>query len=170
MPALFFNYSYSKNSFSMALAMISSNDLNFFGTVKDKDGIIWAGLNYGLCRLDRKNKTYNIINLNSQLAKLNRFVEAIYCDDENNIWTAFGNGLYKVDKQTNTIKPVLETLFPNKRNHIVRIVKYNKDELILCTWQGLIIYNTVTGKATTVSEVEINGEKQKFESTQLFLH
>ncbi len=163
-----FNYSYSKNSFSMASAMISSNDLNFFGTVKDKDGIIWAGLNYGLCRLDRKNKTYDIINLNSQLAKLNRFVEAIYCDDENNIWTAFGNGLYKVDKKTNTIKPVLEPLSSNKRNHIVRIVKYNKDELILCTWQGIIIYNTVTGKSTTISEVEINGEKQKFESPSCF--
>jgi signal transduction histidine kinase/ligand-binding sensor domain-containing protein len=163
-----FNYSYSKNSFSMASAMISSNDLNFFGTVKDKDGIIWAGLNYGLCRLDRKNKTYNIINLNSQLAKLNRFVEAIYCDDENNIWTAFGNGLYKLDKKTGTIKPVLEPLSPNKRNHIVRIVKYTKDELILCTWQGLVIYNTVSGKSTTISEVEINGEKQKFESPSCF--
>ena len=102
-----FNYSYSKNSFSMASAMLSSNDLNFFGIVKDKDGIIWAGLNYGLCKLDRQNKTFTILNQNSQLLKLNRFIEAIYCDDENNIWTAYGNGLYKVDKKTNTLQTIL---------------------------------------------------------------
>ncbi|HWY10785.1 MAG TPA: two-component regulator propeller domain-containing protein [Bacteroidia bacterium] len=163
-----FNYSYSKNSFTMASAMLSNNDLNFFATVKDKDGIIWAGLNYGLCKLDRQNKTFTVLNLNSQLLKLNRFIEALYCDDENNIWTAYGNGLYKVDKKTNTLKTILEPLSPNKRNHVVRIVKYTKDELILCTWQGLVIYNTVTGKANTISEIEINGEKQKIESPSCF--
>jgi signal transduction histidine kinase/ligand-binding sensor domain-containing protein len=163
-----FNYSYSKNSFSMASSMLSNNDLNFFATVKDKDGIIWAGLNYGLCKLDRKNKTYSVIDLSSQLLKSNRFIEALYCDEENTIWTAFGNALYKVDKTSNTLKTVLEPLAANKRNHIVRIVRYTKDELILCTWQGIVIYNTVTGKANTISEVEINGEKQKFESPSCF--
>ena len=163
-----FNYSYSKNSFSMASAMLSNNDLNFFATVKDKDGIIWAGINYGLGRLDRKNKTFNIIDLSSHLLKSNRFIEALYCDDNNNIWTAFGNTLYKVDKKTNTLKTILDPLSSNKRNHIVRIVKYTKDELILCTWQGIVIYNTVTGIAKTISEIEVNNEKQKIESPSCF--
>jgi len=163
-----FNYSYSKNSFSMASAMISNNDLNFFGTVKDKDGILWAGLNYGLCKLDRKNKTYSVIGPNPQLLKTNRFIEAIYCDDENNIWTAFGNALYKVDKKSNSLVTVLDPLSQNKRNHIVRIIKYTKEELILCTWQGIVVYNTLSGKTKTITEAEINGEKLKFESPSCF--
>lgn len=163
-----FNYSYSKNSFSMASSMLSSNELNFFATVKDKDGIIWAGLNYGLCRLDRSNKTYNIIDLNSQLLKLNRFIEGLYCDDDNNVWTAFGNALYKVDKKNNTLKTMVEALSPNKRNHIVRILKYSNDELILCSSQGIIIYNKINGSLKTISEVEINDEKIKIESPSCF--
>lgn len=163
-----FNYSYSKNSFSMASSMLSNNDLNFFATVKDKEGVLWAGLNYGLCRLDRKNKTYTIIGPNAQLLKTNRFIEALYCDDDNNIWTAFGNALYKVDKKSNTLQTVLDPLTTNKRNHVVRIVKYTKDELILCTWQGIVVYNTKTGKANIISEAEINGEKLKFESPSCF--
>lgn len=163
-----FNYSYSKNSFSMASAMLSSNDLNFFGTVKDKDGIIWAGLNYGLGKLDRKNKTFNTIGPNAQLVKTNRFIEAIYCDDNNDIWTAFGNTLYKVDKKSNSLISVLDPLSSNKRNHVVRIVKYTKDEMILCTWQGITVYNTVTGKTKTITEVEIKGEKLKIESPSCF--
>lgn len=163
-----FNYSYSKNSFSMASSLLSNNDLNFFATVKDKDGVLWAGLNYGLVKLDRKNKTYNVIGPNSQLLKTNRFVEALYCDDDNTIWTAFGNALYKIDKKSNTLQTVLEPLSPNKRNHVVRIVKYTKEELILCTWQGIVVYNTTNGKTRTISEAEINGEKLKFESPSCF--
>ncbi len=163
-----FNYSYSKNSFSMASSMISNTDLNFFGTVKDKEGILWAGLNYGLCKLDRKNKTYNLIGTNAQLLKTNRFVEALYCDDDNNIWTAFGNALYKVDKKSNTLITVLDPLSPNKRNHVVRIVRYTKDEMILCTWQGIVVYNTTNGKTKTISEAGINGEKLKIESPSCF--
>lgn len=159
-----FNYSYSKNSFSMASAMLSSPDHNFFATVKDKDGIIWTGLDYGLARLDRTSKTYTVINIGPQLAKLNRFVEALYCDDDNTIWVAVVNTLYKIDKKTNSLITVLEPLSLNKRNHVVRIIKYTNDEMILCTWQGLIIYNKKTGKTETITELDINGEKLKIEN------
>lgn len=163
-----FNYSYSKNSFSMASSLLSSNDLNFFATVKDKDGVLWSGLNYGLCKLDRKNKTYSIIGPNAQLLKTNRFIEALYCDDDNTIWTAFGNSLYKIDRASNSLQTVIEALSQNKRNHVVRIVKYTKEELILCTWQGIVVYNILNGKTTTITEADINGEKLKFESPSCF--
>ncbi|MBK7668473.1 MAG: hypothetical protein IPJ32_14730 [Sphingobacteriaceae bacterium] len=157
-----FNYSYSKNSFSMASAMISSNDLNFFGTVKDKDGIIWAGLNYGLCRLDRKNKTYNIINLNSQLAKLNRFVEAIYCDDENNIWTAFGNGLYKVTNvnkfYSNNVADTNSLVF----NRVMDVNETTKGEIIVATTKGLSILKNPEGKSSFKNYYFVKGLSNTF--------
>jgi signal transduction histidine kinase/ligand-binding sensor domain-containing protein len=163
-----FNYSYSKNSFSMASFMFGTTDNNFFGMTKDKDGIIWSGWNYGLCKIDRKNKTNIIINVNSQLLRLNRFIEAVYCDDDNEIWTAFGNTLYKVDRKTNALVTVIEPLSQNKRNHVVRIVRFSPEEMILCTWQGLVIYNKNTKQIRNINELDVNGENVKIESPSCF--
>lgn len=163
-----FNYSYSKNSFQLASSLLNSNEPNYFGIVKDKDGIIWSGFNYGILKLDRKNKSFNIINLSPQLSKLQRFIEAIYCDDNNTVWTGYGNGLYKIDKKNNSLIPVMESLFPGKRNHVFRIVKYSDKEILLCCTQGIVIYNTLNGATEYRNEVEVNGEKRKIESSNSF--
>lgn len=163
-----FSYSYSKNSFQLASSLLNSNEPNYFGIVKDKDGIIWSGFNYGILKLDRKNKSFYNINLSSQLSKLQRFIEAIYCDDDNNIWTGFANGLYKIDKKNNTLITVIEPLFPGKRNHVFRILKYSRNEILLCCTQGIVIYNTLNSAIEYRSEALVDGEKRKIEASNSF--
>lgn len=163
-----FNYSYSKNSFDLASSILNSNEPNYFGIVKDKDGIIWSGFNFGILKLDRKNKSFHYINLSSHLNKLQRFIEAIYCDDENTIWTGFGNGLFKINKRNNTLIPVIENIYPGKRNHVFRILKYSPTEILLCNTQGILIYNIKNSAVEYRNEVEINGEKQKIEGSNSF--
>ena len=163
-----FNYSYSKNSFDLASSILKSSEPNYFGIVKDKDGVIWCGFNYSILKLDRKNKTYNYINLGAQLSKLQRFIEAIYCDEENTIWTGFGNALYKIDKAKNILIPVLENIYPGKRNHVFRILKLNDSEILLCNTQGILIYNVKNGAIEHRTEVEVNGEKIKIEGSNSF--
>lgn len=163
-----FNYSFSKNSFDLASSLLNSNEPNYFGIVKDKDGVIWSGFNYGILRLDRKNKSFHVIDLSSQLAKVQRFIEAIYCDDENTVWTGFGNGLYKIDKRNNTLIPVIENIYPGKRNHVFRILKYSDSEILLCNTQGVLIYNIKNGATEFRNEVEVKGEKIKIEGSNSF--
>lgn len=163
-----FNYSYSKNSFDLASSILKSSEPNYFGIVKDKDGVIWSGFNYGILKLDRKNKSFYLINLTSQLNKIQRFIEAIYCDDENTVWTGFGNALYKIDKKNNTLIPVLENIYPGKRNQVFRILKYSDSEILLCNTLGVLIYNIKNGATEYRNEVDINGEKVKIEGSNSF--
>jgi len=163
-----FNYSYSKNSFDLASSLLNSSEPNYFGIAKDKDGIIWSGFNYGILKLDRKNKSFHLINLTAQLSKIQRFIEAIYCDDENNLWTGFGNSLYKIDKKNNTLIPVLENIYPGKRNQVFRILKYSESEILLCNTQGILIYNIKNGATEFRNEVDVNGEKMKIEGSNSF--
>ncbi|MBN8694861.1 MAG: hypothetical protein J0L69_16830 [Bacteroidetes bacterium] len=163
-----FNYSYSKNSFDLASSILKSNEPNYFGIVKDKDGVIWSGFNYGILKLDRKNKSFYLINLTGQLSKIQRFIEAIYCDDENTVWTGFGNSLYKIDKKNNTLIPVLENIYPGKRNQVFRILKYSDSEILLCNTQGVLIYNIKNGATEYRNEADVNGEKVKIEGSNSF--
>jgi len=163
-----FNYSYSKNSFDLASSILNSNDPNYFGIVKDKDGIIWSGFNYGILKLDRKEKKFLYINLSAQLSKLQRFIEAIYCDEENTIWTGFGNALYKVDKRNNTLIPVIDQIYPGKRTHVFRILKYSDNEILICSTQGILIYNIKNGTKDYRNEIEIDGQLQKIEGSNSF--
>ncbi len=163
-----FNYSYSKNSFDLASSLLNSNEPNYFGIVKDKDGVIWSGFNYGILRIDRKNKSFNVIDLTSQLGKVQRFIEAIYCDDENTVWTGFGNGLYKIDKRNNSLITIIENIYPGKRNHVFRILKYSTSEILLCNTQGVLIYNIKNGATEYRNEIEVNGEKVKIEGSNSF--
>src|SRR5205085_9675719 len=64
-----FNYSYSKNSFALASSILDNNAANFFAITKDNDGIICAGINYNLCKIDRKQKKYSYIEIGNNPTK-----------------------------------------------------------------------------------------------------
>lgn len=163
-----FSYSYSKNSFDLASAILNSNEPNYFGIVKDNEGIVWSGFNYGILKLDRQNKSFFYINLSGQLSKLQRFIEAIYCDEENTIWTGFGNALYKIDRKNNTLITVIDQIYPGKRNHVSKILKYSDNEIAISCTQGLFIYNIKNGAREYRNEIEINGQLQKIEGANSF--
>jgi signal transduction histidine kinase/ligand-binding sensor domain-containing protein len=159
-----FNYSYSKNSFSLPSSILDNNATNFFAITKDKDGVIWAGVNYNLCKIDRKNKSYSYIDISPLLNKMpRRWIEGICCDNDNTIWIGFGNSLYKIDRRTNQPVTVVDALVPGKRNHVSKLVELNKDELVLGTWQGLIIFNKKTNKTKHITDADIKGVREKLE-------
>lgn len=160
-----FNYNYSKNSFSLPSSLLNKVDPNFYGIVKDKDGIIWSGMNFGLCKINRTAKKADYIDLRAEISKANRPIEALCCDESNTVWAGLGNSLYKIDKVQNKLVPVVESLVSNgKRNHILKIVELNKDELLIGCWQGLIIYNHTTGTTNLQNEIKLNDVSQKLQS------
>ena len=165
-----FNYSYSKNSFSIPTSFVSTSDPNFFGITKDLDGVIWAGFNSGILRIDRNKKEHQIIDIEEELRKLNRPIEAICTDNENNVWTAYGNGLYLVDKKNKLLIPKVKPLVPNKANHVSRIVALNKEELLLTTSRGLVLYNKSTNTSTLISSIDVKGKKVSIENINSFLN
>jgi len=164
-----FNYSYSKNSFSIPTSSVNTSDLNFFGLTKDKDGVIWAGFNSGILKVDRLNKTHHTINLNDFLNKTNRPIEAICCDNDNTVWTAFGNTLYKVDKSNNTLIPAYGPLVAGRTNNVSRIAVLNNEELLLCTSRGIIVYNKKSGKVQLTNSLNIKGQNVTLENTSAFM-
>ena len=164
-----FNYSYSKNSFSIPTSFVSTSDPNFFGITKDKDDVIWAGFNSGILRIDRNKKEHQIIDIEEELRKLNRPIEALCTDSENNVWTAYGNGLYLVDKKNKTLITKIKPLVPNKANHVSRIVQLNNEELLLTTSRGIIIYNLKANTTKLINTIDVKGKKVSIENINSFL-
>ena len=160
-----FNYSYSKNSFSLPSSTLDKVDPNFYGIVKDKDGVIWSGMNFGLCKINSATKKADYIDLRDEILKAQRPIEALCCDENNTVWAGLGNSLYKIDKVKNKLELIADALVSNgKRNHVLKIVELNKNELLIGCWQGLIIYNQNTGATTLQSEIKLDDVSQKFQS------
>ncbi len=162
-----FNFSYSKNSFSIPTSFVNTADANFFGVVKDKGGIIWGGFNAGVLKIDRASKQSEIISLNDFLPK-KRPVEAISCDGENNVWIGYGNSLYLIDKIKNTLIIKVAQLTTDKTNVVFKIAILNNSELLLCTSKGIIIYNKQNSSSRIINFLIINNQKIVLENTSSF--
>ncbi|MBK9285451.1 MAG: hypothetical protein IPM51_14200 [Sphingobacteriaceae bacterium] len=164
-----FNYSYSKNSFSIPTSFVNTSDPNFFGITKDKDGIIWAGYNSGILKLNREKKAYSLISLSEPLKRLNRPVEALCTDKENRVWFGYGNSLYLMDKQNNIYIQKIEQLIPGKNNQVSKISVLNENELLICTAKGLVKYNIKSNETKITDEVIVADNPVKIENVISFL-
>lgn len=164
-----FNYSYSKNSFSIPTSFVNSSDPNYFGITKDKDGVIWAGYSSGILSLDRNQKSYSFIGLSDPLKRLNRPVEAICTDESNNVWFGYGNSLYLIDKKSKIYIQKVAQLINTKGNQVSKIVPLNKEELLVCTSRGLVKYNINTNETQQISEMIIADKTVKIENVSSFL-
>lgn len=163
-----FNYSYSKNSFSIPTSFVNTPDPNFFGIAKDKNDIIWAGFNSGILKLDVARKTFQTIDLKEQLGKTGRPVQAICCDAENNVWTAFGNSLFLIDKRTGSLLTKVHPLVPDKPNNVAKISELNSEDLLLCTSRGLVVYNRKTNATHLINTITVKGQKLPLENVESF--
>ena len=164
-----FNFSYSKNSFSIPTSFVSSSDPNYFGITKDKDGIIWAGYSSGILCLNRELKSYSFIGLSDPLRRINRPVEAICTDENNNVWFGYGNSLYLIDKKSKIYIQKVPELISSKGNQVSKIIPLNKEELLICTSRGLVQYNTRTNDVKQISEMIIADKSVKIENVSSFL-
>ncbi len=164
-----FNFSYSKNSFSIPSSFVNTADANFFGIVKDKDGIIWAGYNAGILKINEAKKAQQIIDLSDFSPNNNRPVLAMCADEENNVWIAYGNNLYLIDKTKNTLITKVSALVPGKPNQSSKIVELNKTELLICTTRGIVVYNKQSNSVKLINSINVNGQKTVLENTESFL-
>ncbi len=156
-----FSYSYTKNSFQLISAFIPEENMNFFGVVKDHDGIIWTGTNTRVYKIDRKTNTTAFIDVSNYVQLSARPFEAMFCDEQNDIWMGNGNYLFKVDKKNNRLITQHEHLSDEPKNTVLRICALNTNELLLATWQGLVIYNKITGETTHITELTVKGKPLK---------
>jgi signal transduction histidine kinase/ligand-binding sensor domain-containing protein len=164
-----FNYSYSKNSFSIPTSFVNNADQNFFGVVKDYSGIIWAGFTSGILKIDRNAKTQQVIDLNGLLKRTNRPVEAICVDSINQVWTAFGNTLYLIDRKKNVLIPKAFPLVPDKPNNVSRIVELNSQTLLLCTARGAVVYDKKNESWGLLEFQTAENKKESIENISAFL-
>jgi ligand-binding sensor domain-containing protein/signal transduction histidine kinase len=163
-----FNYSYSKNSFSIPTSFVNNSDLNFFGVAKDYSGIIWAGFTSGILKIDKNAKTHQIIDLNGLLKRTNRPVEAICVDSTNQVWTAFGNTLYLIDRKKNVLVPKAFPLVPDKANNVSRIVELNAHALLLCTARGIVLYDKKNNSWALATFLTSENKRESIENISAF--
>ncbi len=164
-----FNFSYSKNSFSMPTSFVNTSDQNFFAIVKDNNNIIWAGYNAGILKIDESKKTHQIIDFSSFYPKSNRPVTAMCSDGEDNIWTAFGNSIYLIDKVKSTLILKINQMVPQISNQSFKMVVLNKEELLVCTARGIVIYNKQKNTTTLINSILVNNQNISLENTESFL-
>ncbi len=130
-------YSYPRNSFTLHSEPLERG-VNFFGTVKDSRNIIYSGTNSGLHILEPgKAPVYIHIPVENLFAQ--RPVESIYRDSKDRIWLGVSKHLYKVEN--NKLKIVKGNIMKSPRTHIMDMIEYNEDALLIATNIGLVIYD-----------------------------
>lgn len=132
------SYSYSKNSFTLYSSGISES-ANFFGTVKDKSGTIYSSTNTGLYIIEPSKKPVFLTIPQEGDGMMDRPIESIYCDDNNNVWLGTGNTLSMIkDKKIISVK---EKVFDAKNPHIMKIASYDDSTLFIGTSHGPVLYS-----------------------------
>ncbi|NME70923.1 ligand-binding sensor domain-containing protein [Flammeovirga aprica] len=121
---------------------ISNNDTRKI--YRDIKGDIWIGTFNGLNRYDKENNTFKQIHFtsnNNQNTNINNAIISIAEDDKLNLWIGtFGNGLWKLDRQTDSLYPSsVNNKLPNKV--IYSIENDSHGALWLSTNQGITSYN-----------------------------
>ncbi len=123
-----------------------SGSANVFLVHQDSDLGMWFWTLDGLYYKKRGNDRYTRINLPiSRLEVLNAITE----DEKKNIWLSTSNGLYCYSLITNKIDHVyfeIKGIDSKTLNIITSAKRLNSNELILCTFKGIVIYNINTKK------------------------
>ncbi|MBD0401305.1 two-component regulator propeller domain-containing protein [Flammeovirga sp. EKP202] len=124
------------------VSSISNNDTRKI--YRDIKGDIWIGTFNGLNRYDKETNTFKQIHFKSrknQNININNAIISIAEDDKLNLWIGtFGNGLWKLDRQTDSLyASSINAQLPNKV--IYAIENDSHGALWLSTNQGIASYN-----------------------------
>jgi signal transduction histidine kinase/ligand-binding sensor domain-containing protein len=68
----------------------------------DLSGAVWAGTNYGLCRLDQANHTFACYSTRDGLSA--NAIEGILEDERGNLWLSTSDGLSRFDPRLGTVR------------------------------------------------------------------
>jgi signal transduction histidine kinase/DNA-binding response OmpR family regulator/ligand-binding sensor domain-containing protein len=124
-------------------------------SLKDKDGFIWFGTWYGLCRFDGvKFRTYDRMGVNSTVIpprKIQRIVE----DRNGQIWVkTIDRKLYVFNKETETFHAVFDDMKNYSENiQVVKLQKNSEGDILLLTKDKNLLLAQTDSKGTVSMKV-----------------
>lgn len=150
-----FCYNYNKNIFNFLSAEAGIPEKNFFAITKDEDKDIWIVSVENLYCVDDETKSWRSIRIKEISEEVDRPIECIYCDKNNNIWFGLGNALYKINKTKFKIEKIIPSLFDSKINQVFKILQVSDEDILLVTSEGITEFNTATSTFKSISELKI---------------
>jgi PAS domain S-box-containing protein len=128
---------------------------------EDNDGYIWVGTSGGLNKINPENeKIIQFTNKTDKHFLSNNNIRSLFFDSKNNIlWVGTLNGLTKLSlKDYSSKKYIVSDRVINKygRNTINSITDSGTGLLYLATGEGLVIFNSSTGRYRRYLKVENN--------------
>lgn len=150
-------FAYNPGTGSLKCYEMSHSNGYIYTALSDKNDNIWLTGRNGVYRLDREKDRFELFPLSG--GKLITGI-ALFEDSEENLWVGtWHDGLVKIDK-TGKFAPVFylqHSLKEGKENcHIHSIIEYTPGLLLIGSDQGLIQFDTATGKYRFYSEEESN--------------
>jgi ligand-binding sensor domain-containing protein/signal transduction histidine kinase/DNA-binding response OmpR family regulator len=108
---------------------------------------LWIGHDKG--QLTRLNITSNQVQsfTFSSLDKSNVIFQDIVFDDQDNLWLASSDGLFKFNSKNNTFRAI-----PNSKKQLLRLKKTPDGQLLIASKSGLAIFNPKTEHFQTLDQ------------------
>jgi len=139
---------------------------NSVEAIEDDDGVVWIGgqsrneLNHGITLWDRRNDTWDHINIQREITFHNYTITSIKADSHY-VWLATLDGLVRYDKRRKSWK--LYNVFNNLRDNLIYKLDMDGDGLWVATRSGVnlisgpkrIVYNFPNEKLRNSSVYDI---------------
>jgi signal transduction histidine kinase/ligand-binding sensor domain-containing protein/DNA-binding response OmpR family regulator len=131
------------------------NRISFQSISEDKNGIIWFGTTIGLFKFDRNSNSFIPVLIDPDASKLgsrnwntgNYSMPAMYKDNSGCIWIGtYGSKVIKLNPDTGLITEFLLQDEKGVLCPVQSIAEENNDQLWLGTYNGLILFNKLSGK------------------------
>jgi len=135
----------------------------------DQSGVVWAAPKTPrnpLIRFDRSKNGFQVVDIKQIGIGQHEFsVYKIFEDSRHNLWLGTWNtGLFKFNKQTNTVTKYLSPETKEGILHIHEISEYKPGVLLIGSDDGLSLFNTITNthRLFTSSEIDPSALSDKF--------
>ncbi len=141
---------------------INAIPTNYLGPLlQDDKGIVWIGSSNGLCKFNPSNLLFQQQYLSSSTVdkkNFNYYPKDFFVHKNSNGKTFYwlsnwhGAGLLKVDSNFNVVKRIAfrhnDKKFANIdwAYHVSNVFEYNKDTLVIASWDGLWLYDALNDK------------------------
>ena len=131
---------YKFNREANRFEMFSTEVSDIFCLTEDRDGVLWGGNAYGLCKIDKVNKRYTYYQINKP-------VRAVFEDKVGRFWLGTeGRGLILFDRAKGKVVSNYNDSDGLCNNSVLNILSDDKNNLWLSTFHGLSKFDPVSKK------------------------